>query len=75
MIYIFTYTNPNLKKPDDSGVLFDWFYFTHELEGKDKPGYADIKKTYWNLLCNDSVATTPVMMDNPIGHASCIECF
>ncbi len=61
----FTYINPNLKKPDDSGVLFDWFYFTHELDGKDKPGYADINKTYWNLLCNDSVATTPVMMDNP----------
>ncbi|HVX26974.1 MAG TPA: DUF1553 domain-containing protein, partial [Parafilimonas sp.] len=61
----FTYENPNLKKPDASGVLFDWFYFTHELDGKDKPGYADINKTYWNLLCNDSVATTPVMMDNP----------
>ncbi len=61
----FTYTNSNLKKPDESGVLFDWFYFTHELDGKDKPGYADINKTYWNLLCNDSVATTPVMMDNP----------
>ena len=44
---------------------FDWFYFTHELDGKDKPGYADINKTYWSLLCNDSVATTPVMMDNP----------
>ena len=46
-------------------MLFDWFYFTHEFDGKDKPGYADINKTYWNLLCNDSVATTPVMMDNP----------
>jgi hypothetical protein len=61
----FTYTNSNLKTPDESGVMFDWFYFTHELDGKDKPGYADINKTYWNLLCNDSVATTPVMMDNP----------
>ena len=41
----FTYINSNLKKPDDSGILFDWFYFTHELEGKDKPGYADIEKS------------------------------
>ncbi len=61
----FTYVNPSLKKPDESGMNFDWFYFTHELEGKDKPGYADINNTYWNLLRNDSVATTPVMMDNP----------
>ena len=61
----FTYTNPNLKHPDESGAMFDWFYFTHELDGKNKPGYADINKTYWNLLRNDSVATTPVMEDNP----------
>ncbi|HEX5151288.1 MAG TPA: DUF1553 domain-containing protein [Parafilimonas sp.] len=61
----FTYTNPNLKKPDDNGALFDWFYFTHPLEGKDKPGFAEIEKTFWSLMRNDSVATTPVMMDNP----------
>ena len=61
----FTYENPNLKHPDESGMDFDWFYFTHELDGKDKPGYADINKTYWSLLCNDSVPSTPVMMDNP----------
>ncbi|HYK47424.1 MAG TPA: DUF1549 domain-containing protein, partial [Parafilimonas sp.] len=61
----FTYTNSKLQKPEDSGVMFDWFYFTHPLEGKDKPGYNETKKTYWSLLKNDSVPTTPVMMDNP----------
>ena len=60
----FTYTNKNLKKPEDNGALFDWFYFTEELPGKDKPGYAEIKKQYEKLYTAD-VPTTPVMMDNP----------
>ncbi|MEJ0081491.1 MAG: DUF1549 domain-containing protein [Puia sp.] len=49
----FTYTNKNLKKPEDNGALFDWFYFTEELPGKDKPGYAEIKKQYEKLYAAD----------------------
>ncbi|HEY2348991.1 MAG TPA: DUF1553 domain-containing protein [Puia sp.] len=60
----FTYTNLKLKKPEDNGALFDWFYFTEELPGKDKPGYNEIKKQYEKLYTAD-VPTTPVMMDNP----------
>jgi Protein of unknown function (DUF1553)/Protein of unknown function (DUF1549)/Planctomycete cytochrome C len=60
----FTYVNPNLKKPDDSGLQFDWFYFTQTLPGKDKPGYDSIEKNYWRLLIAD-MPTTPIMMDNP----------
>ncbi len=60
----FTYTNSNLKKPDDSGMMFDWFYFTNPLPGKDKAGYADIEKTYWQLLSKTDVPTTLIMMDN-----------
>jgi hypothetical protein len=60
----FTYINNNLKKPEDNGALFDWFYFTDDLPGKDKIGYADIYKEYWKLFTAD-VPTTPVMMDNP----------
>ncbi|HTE07977.1 MAG TPA: DUF1553 domain-containing protein, partial [Flavitalea sp.] len=60
----FTYTNPNLKKPEDNGAMFDWFYFTEELPGRDKPGYAEIKKQYEKLYTAD-VPNTPVMMDNP----------
>ena len=59
-----TYSNPNLKKPNDNGMLFDWFYFSHPLEGKGKEGYAEINKTFWELL-DAPVSTTPVMMDNP----------
>src|SRR5450432_2512021 len=60
----FTYSNPHLKKPEDNGAMFDWFYFTEELPGKDKPGYAEIKKQYEKLYTAD-VPSTPVMMDNP----------
>jgi hypothetical protein len=60
----FSYTNPNLKKPDDSGMQFDWFYFTQALPGKGKPGFDDIEKTYWRLI-DTEVPTTPIMMDNP----------
>ncbi len=60
----FTYTNNNLKKPTDNGARFDWFYFTEEFPGKDKEGYAEVKKEYWKLLAAN-VSTTPVMMDNP----------
>ncbi|MEO6547672.1 MAG: DUF1553 domain-containing protein [Ferruginibacter sp.] len=62
----FTYANSQLKKPDAYGAWFDWFYFTEELPGKDKPGYEAAKNKYWAVLTSDSeVVTTPVMMDNP----------
>jgi hypothetical protein len=61
---IFTYTNPNLKKPTDNGAVLDWLYFTEQFPGKDKAGYAEMKKTYWKLLTK-IVPATPIMMDNP----------
>jgi hypothetical protein len=60
-----TYSNPDLKTPDANGLLFDWFYFTQPLPGNDKEGYADARKTFWELL-NAQVSTTPLMMDNPM---------
>ncbi|MEP7143371.1 MAG: DUF1553 domain-containing protein [Ferruginibacter sp.] len=62
----FTYTNDQLKTPKDNGAFFDWFYFTEDLPGKDKPGYGSVKDKFWALLKSDSdIITTPVMMDNP----------
>jgi hypothetical protein len=61
----FTYNNPHLRKPEDNGVIFDWFYFTEDLPGKDKKGYDEIKKKYQGLY-TAVVPTTPVMMDNPL---------
>jgi len=60
----FTYTNPNLKKPGDDGMKFDWFYFTRPLPGKGKVGYDSAEKIFWKLLSTD-LPTTPIMMDNP----------
>ena len=60
----FTYTNPNLKKPDESAVLFDWFYFTQQFPGKGNPGYEENKKRFLSLV-KANAPTTPIMMDNP----------
>ena len=60
----FTYVNPNLKKPEDNGIYFDWFCFTEQFPGRGKPGYEEHKKLYWSLL-NKEVPTTLIMMDNP----------
>lgn len=60
----FSYVNPNLQKPDDGGMQFDWFYFTEPLPGKDHADYAKIEKSYWALL-TANVPTIPVMMENP----------
>jgi mono/diheme cytochrome c family protein len=59
----FTYTNPNLKG-EQTGVIFDWFYFTNQFPGKDKPG-ADSSISMFRRLMNAKVTTTPIMFDNP----------
>ncbi|HTE10749.1 MAG TPA: DUF1549 domain-containing protein, partial [Chitinophagaceae bacterium] len=64
--FYLSYTNKNLKKPDDSGAMFDWFYFTDSFPGKQEPGYEEAKKRYWGLLTMQT-PTTPVMMENPDG--------
>ena len=60
----FTYTNHLLKKPGDTGAMFDWFYFTSDIAVASQPGYDSVEKKYWRLL-NANVPTTPIMMDNP----------
>ena len=59
-----SYSNPNLKKPGDNGILFDWFHFTEEFPGKDKAGYATNQHIF-QVLLNADVPTTPVMLENP----------
>ena len=62
-LYI-TYANPGLHKPDQSGIVFDWFCFTRQFPGQGHPGYATAKAEFWRLL-TERVPTTPIMMDNP----------
>jgi len=59
-----TYRNSHLKKPDDSGIMFDWFHFTEQFPGSDKPGYLSAHKIFKDLL-NAKVPSTPIMMENP----------
>ncbi|HXB34648.1 MAG TPA: DUF1553 domain-containing protein [Puia sp.] len=62
-LYI-TYINPRLHKPDQSGLVFDWFCFTRQFPGAGRPGYEKEKAEFWRLL-TENVPTTPIMMDNP----------
>ena len=64
--FYLTYTNKNLKKPEDSGAEFDWFYFGDPFPGEHQPGYQEAKKRYWGLVTMQT-PTTPVMMENPDG--------
>src|SRR6185437_7897653 len=59
-----TYSNPRLKNPQESGILFDWFCFLPHFPGEGRPGYAMEKTAFWDLLTKNE-PTTPVMMDNP----------
>lgn len=61
---ILTYSNNNLKKPDDNGVSFDWFHFTEQFPGKDKPGFKNSYSVF-NTLLKAELPTTPVMLENP----------
>lgn len=55
----FTYSNPNLKNAEASGMMFDWFYFDDQWRAKD----SKISQAFWKLLEKD-VPTTPVMVEN-----------
>lgn len=60
----FVYSNPSLKKQEDAGGMFDWFYFTNPFPGKGEPGYEKMKKRYWGLASMNT-PVTPVMLENP----------
>jgi hypothetical protein len=60
----FTFTNPNITNPEQTGARFDWFYFTEKFPGADKPGYTEMKNRFWSLMEMKTPAT-PVMLENP----------
>jgi mono/diheme cytochrome c family protein len=60
----FTYVNPNLKNPEENGIMFDWFYFTEHFPGKGKKGFSQNKEKFWSLL-DSKTPTIPIMMENP----------
>ncbi|MCU0369664.1 MAG: DUF1553 domain-containing protein, partial [Cyclobacteriaceae bacterium] len=56
----FTYVSNSLKNPDESGMIFDWFYFTDDWDQE----HTNINKTFWELVRKEP-PTTPIMLDNP----------
>jgi hypothetical protein len=52
----FTYSSPALKNSQQSGMQFDWFYFTKTLPGKGKEGYDSVAKWAWELATKDGGA-------------------
>lgn len=61
-----TYDNPGPVPPAKNAIRFDWFAFSPQFPGKDKPGYAAALASYTSIL-NKNLSTTPIMMDNPSG--------
>ena len=61
-----TYFNSTTKKPDQTGVTFDWFHFAESFPGRDVPGYEEAKSQFWHLLTMPA-PTTPIMQENPDG--------
>ena len=55
----FHYENPNLKKPEDAGMSFDWFHFAEPFPASDKKAETD----FWHLLRTES-AFSPIMVEN-----------
>lgn len=61
----FSYEAPTLTKAEDSGMIFDWFYFTDTSIPWDEQSMV-YKKDFWELLTAE-VESTPIMMENPEG--------
>lgn len=59
-----TYSNRNLKKPEDNGVQFDWFHFTDAFPAEKTGEGLQYKKVFFDLL-KANVESTPVMLENP----------
>jgi hypothetical protein len=60
----FSYENPALKTPEETGLMFDWFRFTAPFPVREQPGWAAAKDTFWQLLRAGS-EFTPITLDNP----------
>jgi Protein of unknown function (DUF1553)/Protein of unknown function (DUF1549)/Planctomycete cytochrome C len=63
------YDNPILKsKPENFGAQFDWFAFTKQFPGKNKPKYQEIEQKWYEIL-QAKCQTSPCMWENPTDYA------
>ncbi len=63
-LYLF-YANPNIKKPTDGGMQFDWLSFTQAFPSKNIADGDKAEKQFWDLLNAKDFDKTPIFMENP----------
>jgi hypothetical protein len=59
------YTNPSMKKPNETGVTLDWFHFTQAFPSKDVANGDKAAQQFWSLLNSKDMVTTPICLENP----------
>jgi Protein of unknown function (DUF1553)/Protein of unknown function (DUF1549)/Planctomycete cytochrome C len=60
------YDNPTLKsKPENFGAQFNWFAFTKQFPGKNKPKHQEMEQKWYETL-QAKCQTSPCMWENPI---------
>ncbi len=55
------YANPNMNLFTQTGIQFDWFYFTKKWQVNNP----DMYNKYWGLIKSNNYDATPVMLENP----------
>jgi hypothetical protein len=63
----FAYANPLMKKMDENGVFFDWFYLTKRWTARtaahdSSSPYAK----FWSLIKSKNFDATPILQENPL---------
>lgn len=60
----FHYENPRLRNNEDTGIGYDWFWFTTPFPGQGMAGQREQEQVFWELL-RASTPTTPIMVEAP----------
>jgi hypothetical protein len=71
----FTFSNPSITNPDESGIQFDWFFFTNPLPGKGEVGYDSVLTHFEGLIRPKEYIATPVMVENPLNMSRITQVF
>ena len=71
----FTFSNPSITNPDESGIQFDWFFFTNPLPGKGEIGYDSVLVHFEDLMRPKEYIATPVMVENPLNMSRITQVF
>jgi len=70
-----TFSNPIITNADESGMQFDWFFFTNPLSGKGEAGYDSVLTHFEDLIRPKEYIATPVMVENPLNMSRITQVF